>query len=90
MDSVFMIDIPVQMISCTDTNGRITPMRFRFRDKNTEIVTVEIEKIIKSDLDTNRIGASFLCSACIYGVQRTFMLRYNFAAHEWRLTQVNL
>lgn len=44
MDSVFMIDIPVQMISCTDTNGRITPMRFRFRDKNTEIVTVEIEK----------------------------------------------
>ena len=90
MDRVFMIDIPVQMISCTDTNGRITPMRFRFRDKNTEIVTVEIEKIIKSDLDTNRIGASFLCGACIYGVQRTFMLRYNFAAHEWRLTQVNL
>lgn len=45
MDKCVYDCIPVQMSSCTDTNGRITPMRFRFRDKNTEIVTVEIEKI---------------------------------------------
>ncbi|MDE7176344.1 MAG: hypothetical protein K2O59_00845 [Lachnospiraceae bacterium] len=33
MESILCINIPVQMISCTDTDGKITPMRFRFKDK---------------------------------------------------------
>lgn len=33
MESILCIDTPVQMISCTDTNGKITPMRFRFQDR---------------------------------------------------------
>ena len=38
MESILCVDIPVQMISCTDTNGKITPMRFRFRDKTGELI----------------------------------------------------
>lgn len=63
MESIICVDIPVQMISCTDTNGKITPMRFRFRDKNGKIITVEVEKILSEDQDQNRVGANFTCSA---------------------------
>lgn len=44
MENILCIDIPVQMISCTDTDGKITPLRFRFRDNNGEIITITIEK----------------------------------------------
>ncbi|MCX4305841.1 MAG: hypothetical protein OSJ69_08550 [Acetatifactor sp.] len=46
MESILCVDIPVQMIFCMDTNGRITPMRFRFRDRNDEIITVEIDSVL--------------------------------------------
>ena len=59
MESILCVDIPVQMIFCTDTNGRITPMRFRFRDRNDEIITVEIESVLSEDQDRNRTGANF-------------------------------
>lgn len=55
MESILCVDIPVQMISCTDTNGKITPMRFRFRDKTGELVTVTIDKILAQDQDLSLI-----------------------------------
>lgn len=88
MESILRIDIPVQMISCTDTNGYITPMRFRFRDKDETIVTVTIDKILKSEQDIGRIGAEYQCEASIQGMKRSFTLRYNYAAHEWRLSRM--
>lgn len=59
MESILCVDIPVQMISCTDTNGKITPMRFRFRDKTGELVTITIDKILARDQDRNRVGRIF-------------------------------
>ena len=51
LESILCVNIPVQMISCTDTDGKITPMRFRFRDKTGELVTVTIEKVLSEDQD---------------------------------------
>lgn len=88
MESILCIDIPVQMISCTDTNGKITPMRFRFRDRNGEMVTIHIEKIVSTDQERSSLGANFVCTASLYGTQRTFHLRYNYYAHEWRMSGI--
>lgn len=88
MESILCVDIPIQMISCTDTDGKITPIRFRFRDKTGEIITVTIDKILSGDQDRSRIGAHFSCTAQIYGSQKTFNLRYNYFAHEWRLSRL--
>lgn len=90
MESILCIDIPVQMISCTDTDGKITPIRFRFRDKNGEIITITIDNILSEDQDRNRVGAHFSCSAQIYGSLKTFQLRYNYFAHEWRLSRLEI
>ncbi|MDE6974961.1 MAG: hypothetical protein K2P38_18020 [Lachnospiraceae bacterium] len=90
MESILCIDLPVQMISCTDTDGTITPMRFRFRDRNGEIMTVTIDKILTADQDKNRVGVNFSCTAAINGASRTFQLWYNYFAHEWRLSRLYL
>lgn len=88
MESILCVDLPVQMISCTDTDGKITPMRFRFRDKNGELVTVTIDKVMSEDQDRNRIGVNFSCNAVVYGTEKTFHLWYNYFAHEWRLSRL--
>ena len=74
MESILCIDLPVQMISCTDTDGTITPMRFRFRDRNGEIMTVTIDKILTADQDKNRVGVNFSFTAAINAPTRTFQL----------------
>ena len=89
MESILCIDIPVQMISCTDTSGKITPIKFRFRDRTGELVTVTIDKVLSQDQDRNRVGVNFACTAAIYGTYKEFRLWYNYFAHEWRLSRIH-
>lgn len=88
MESILCVNIPVQMISCTDTNGKITPMRFRFRDRNGELITVTIDKVLSEDQSRNRVGINFSCSAILYGRRKTFTLWYSYFAHEWHLSRL--
>lgn len=90
LESILCVDIPIQMISCTDTNGKITPLKFRFVDNTGELVTVTIDEILSADQDGNRVGAKFSCAAQIFGSQKTFNLWYNYFAHEWRLSRLKL
>lgn len=90
MESILCVDIPVQMISCTDTDGKIIPIRFRFRDKNGELITVTIDNVLNDDQDRNRVGANYTCTAIIHGTKKTFRLWYNYFAHEWRLSRLHV
>lgn len=88
MESILCVDIPVQMISCTDTNGKITPMRFRFCDRNGELVTIHIARVVSAYQHQGSPGADFVCTASLYGREKTFRLRYNYYAHEWRMSGI--
>lgn len=90
MESIFCTNIPVQMISCTDTDGKITPIRFRFRDKTGEIITVPITHILNSEQKRNIIYATFTCEAEVFGMKKTFILKYNYSAHEWSVSRIYL
>lgn len=65
-------------------------MRFRFRDRTGELVTVTIDKVLSQDQAKNRVGITFSCSATVYGAQKTFQLWYSYFAHEWRLSRLHV
>ncbi len=90
MESILCVNIPVQMISCTDTDGKITPIRFRFRDKTGELITVTIDRVLSQDQDRNRVGVNFSCAATVSGARRVFSLWYNYFAHEWHLSHMHV
>ena len=77
LESILCVDIPVQM-------------RFRFRDKTGELITVTIDKVLSEDQAKNKVGIHFSCAANIYGTQKTFSLWYSYFAHEWRLARLNV
>ena len=89
METILCIDTPVQMISCTDTNGKITPMRFRFRDRNGELVTIDIDRVLSTDQERGSLGANFVCTASLlWSRSGHYRLRYNYYAHEWRMAGI--
>jgi hypothetical protein len=88
MESVLSIDIPVQMISCTDTDGRITPLRFRFRDRDGELITVRVDHVVSTE--RNEVGVTCTCSATFYGEEKQFVLWYSFLARRWRLSRLKI
>lgn len=89
MKSILRASIPVQMISCTDTDGKVTPMRFRFRDNDGSLVSVTIENILKRESIAKSIGIDYQCTANIYGMEKHFTLHYNYSMHEWKMTQIS-
>jgi hypothetical protein len=90
MESVLFVDIPVQMISCTDTNGKITPLRFRFRDRTGELLTISIENILSENQEQSQVGITYTCDAILYGTKKQFVLRYSYFSHEWRLSRLRV
>jgi hypothetical protein len=88
MESILHVNIPVQMISCTDTDGKITPLRFRFRDRNGELVTVQVEHVVS--MEHNQVGVTCTCSATFYGQEKQFTLWYSFFSHTWQLSRLKV
>jgi hypothetical protein len=84
MESIFLVHIPVQMISCTDTNGKITPMRFRFQDSTGEIITVLIDKILTRE--QSKMTSRYICSATVHGMTKEFCLWYSYMSHDWHMS----
>lgn len=76
------------MIACTDTDGEITPIRFRFIDRDGTRVTVNVEKILSTDQKTNRMGSTFECAATFYGSEKRFLLYYSLFSGKWTISRI--
>ena len=78
------------MISCTNTDGKITPLRFRFIDKDGSLITVKVDRLVSSEQNNNRFGASFECTATFYGEEKHFFLYYSNFSGKWAITKIGV
>ncbi len=77
------MNIPVQIFSVTDTDGKITPFKFRFRDESQEIITVEHVEILKRNKTV--ILLSYQCELVLFGKKWEYILCYHIQNHVWFL-----
>ena len=81
-------NIPIQMMSLTDRDGRITPQWFRLETENHEILMCRIEQVVSRgekkyvgfgfpDRETTRMGE--IC--------KTLEMRYSVESQKWRIFQ---
>ncbi len=78
---------PIQMISWTEEDGRIHPLRFKIENKEGTRHVYKIEKIYTSDLEKiagNRIY-KFTCEINLGGTNRICELRYELDTCRWNL-----
>lgn len=83
------VNIPIQLLSVTDRDGRITPLWFRLETKEHEIKKFRIENIISRG-EKNYVGIrekQFVCRIRQDGMRKTLEMRYNTATQKWRIFQ---
>ena len=81
------VNIPVQLLSVTDRDGRITPLWFRLETEEHEIKNLRIEDVISRG-EKNYVGIKekqFVCRIRQEGMCRTLEMRYNTATQKWRI-----
>ncbi len=83
------INIPIQMMSLTDRDGRMTPQWFRLETENHEIHMCRIEQVVSRG-EKKCVGVrekQFICKIRMGEVCKTLEMRYSVESQKWRIFQ---
>ncbi len=83
------INIPIQMMSLTDRDGKMTPLWFRLETENHEVRLCRIEQVISRD-EKKYVGVrekQFICKIRLGNVCKTLEMRYSVETQKWRIFQ---
>lgn len=82
-------NIPIQMMSLTDCDGRITPLWFRLETEEHEVRLWRIEQVVSRD-EKKYVGVrekQFVCKIRLGNVSKTLEMRYSVETQKWRIFQ---
>ena len=80
---------PIQMMSLTERDGRITPQWFRLETEEHEIRLYRIEQVVSRD-EKRYVGIrekQFICKIKMGDMRKTLEVRYNVETQRWRIFQ---
>lgn len=83
-------NVPIQVLTVCDADGRLQPIRFRVEDEAHELQTVSIKQVV-STYEIQYVGIealAFLCKGDIGGREHLFELRYTVRSHRWALQRL--
>ena len=80
------VNIPVQVFSVTDRDGRITPLWFKLETREHEIRKFGIEDIVSRGEKNFAVvrEKQFVCRIWQGEIRKTLEMRYNTATQRWR------
>ena len=82
-------NIPIQMMSLTERDGRITPQWFRLETEEHEIRLYRIEQVVSRD-EKRYVGIrekQFICKIKMGDMRKTLEVCYNVEIQRWRIVQ---
>lgn len=77
---------PVAAIWCTETDGKVTPIRFKYAEKDETRVTVNIDEI--RSRKAVKGGLSFTCLATAYNRQKLITLFFYTEELIWVIPRI--
>lgn len=83
------VNLPIQMMSLTDRDGRMTPQWFRLETENHEIKLCRVVQVVSRD-EKRYVGIKekqFICRIRMGDLCRTLEMRYNVETQKWRIFQ---
>lgn len=82
-------NIPIQMMTLTDRDGRMTPLWFRLETEEHEVKLCRIEQVVSRD-EKKYVGVrekQFVCKTRLGEVCKTLEMRYSVETQRWRIFQ---
>lgn len=83
------VNLPIQMMSLTDRDGRITPQWFRLETEEHEIRMCRVVQVVSRD-EKKYVGIrekQFICRIRMGGLCKTLEMRYSVETQRWRIFQ---
>ena len=84
------VNLPIQMMSLTDRDGRITPQWFRLETEDHEVRMYRVIQVISRD-EKKYVGIrekQFICRIRMGDICKTLEMRYSVETQRWRIFQV--
>ncbi|MBZ9622823.1 hypothetical protein G9F71_008155 [Clostridium sp. FP2] len=81
---------PIGVVSWTDVNGNINPVRFRITNEDESYSVIKIDKVIcvdKEKLAGNNMLV-YKCQSAIDGVEKLYEIKYEFNSCRWILFKI--
>ncbi|MHB1393715.1 MAG: hypothetical protein ACYCYE_11705 [Clostridia bacterium] len=81
---------PIEAIVLFDLEGNPVPIRFRYLDDGSELITIKVDRIIKKDIDRfagNRM-MKFTCQTQIGNQVKPFELRFEIDTSRWYIYKI--
>ena len=77
---------PIQLICSINTKGEFTPIRFRFRELEGDMVTIDVKEILH--YESNSLTVFICVSGLFYNQLHSFQLVMQKSTNQWKLTQI--
>ena len=81
---------PIDMVSWTDKEGNVHPVRFRLQQPDESYVTIKVDRVVCRELE-KLAGNKMLvykCQSIVGGVQKIFELKYELGTCKWILFKI--
>ena len=81
---------PIEMISWTDLNGNMNPIRFKITKEDESSSVVKINKVISMDKEklAGNIMLVFKCQSVINETERLYEIKYELSTCKWMLFKI--
>ncbi|HEY5524594.1 MAG TPA: hypothetical protein VIK26_04555 [Clostridium sp.] len=77
----------IEMISWTNTDGKINPIKFKIENKDESISVIKIDKVIT--IDKEKLAGNnmlvYKCRGVIKGSERVYEIKYELNTCKWIL-----
>jgi hypothetical protein len=81
---------PIEVISYTDNNGNLRPLRFRIIKEDETLEVIRIDRIIRKI--TERIAGNYMhaftCQSIINNSEKVYELKYELDTCKWILFKI--
>lgn len=83
------VNLPIQMMSLTDRDGRMTPQWFRLETEDHEVRVCRVMQVVSRG-EKKYVGIrekQFICRIRMGDTSRTLEMRYRVDTQRWRIFQ---
>jgi len=78
---------PIEMVSWSDKNGNLKPVRFRIENEDESVSVIKIDKVLT--MDREKLAGNHMlvykCQSVIKGAERLFEIKYELNSCKWIL-----
>lgn len=85
-----IVALPIEVVSYTDNNGEVRPLRIRLQTEDHTVRVIKIDKVIVKETEklAGNLMLVFRCQSKINNLMKIFEIKYDLKTCKWILYKI--